>query len=437
MAALSGLFYGSNKMATDVDVQFFSHLNGLTLGNNWGDLIRLFDTCLATGKDLPDITAASIDEQGDVHLTFYTAHQAMLLQIIELSGFTPSELNQKYRIKGVPDATQLILKPALDITERSITTIGTGKLASLGYDIIFRDTGDVKRVYRAKNPTAQHPFIRVDESLASDTGSYTNTYIKSAMVGLLEHMDHIDDYQNPDVLQLPFDPADPGKNWKITGTGTSVQRGWSLWHWAWNASPDYNINATNGTLGGNRGFTLCGDSDAFYLNIAPHPPTRTSKFTYGCGLFDSSLDSSVVPSWFLATTLALRRASDGHDSTSLRGGFAFGLSDNTSRVFVTKYTPASPISAHVSALPVMPNYQSGISGFASAGIMPCISIPLKDDNNYLRGTFKHIAYNAKSETVNETTPRLAESSMYVLDTLQTSTSGSGNGSSAYYLGELK
>jgi len=167
MAALSGLFYGSNKMATDVDVQFFSHLNGLTLGNNWGDLIRLFDTCLVTGKDLPDITAASIDEQGDVHLTFYTAHQAMLLQIIELSGFTPSELNQKYRIKGVPDATQLILKPALDITERSITTIGTGKLASLGYDIIFRDTGDVKRVYRAKNPTAQHPFIRVDESLAS------------------------------------------------------------------------------------------------------------------------------------------------------------------------------------------------------------------------------------------------------------------------------
>ena len=61
----------------------------------------------------------------------------MLFQVVELTGFAPSSLNQKYRIKGVPNTTQLILKPALDIVERSITAIGTGKLASLGYDIIF------------------------------------------------------------------------------------------------------------------------------------------------------------------------------------------------------------------------------------------------------------------------------------------------------------
>ena len=219
-------------MATDVDVQYFSHLNGLVLGNNWGDLIRLLDKVLVTGVNFTQITAASIDAQGDVHITLFAAHNAMLFQVVELSGFTPNSLNQKYRIKGVPSTAKLILKPALDIAERSITTLGVGKLASLGYDIIFRDTNDVKRVYRAKNPTAQHPFIRVDESISDGTNSYHSSYAKYAMVGLLEHMDHIDDYQDPNVLQLPFDPANPSKNWKISGTGGDCVRGWASWFWS-------------------------------------------------------------------------------------------------------------------------------------------------------------------------------------------------------------
>src|SRR5690606_8061367 len=290
-----------NKMATDVDVQFFSHLNGLTLGNNWGDLIRLLDKALVTGVDFTQITAASIDAQGDVHITLYSAHNAMLFQVVELSGFSPTSLNQKYRIKGVPNTTQLILKPALNIAERSITATGVGKLASLGYEIIFRDTGDVKRVYRAKNPTEQHPFIRVDESQTSPdgtTGVYTSTYAKYAMVGLLEHMSHIDDYQNPDVLQLPFDPSDTAKNWKITGTGSGVTRGWSKWYWA--GSSFENSTPTVG----NRYFTLCGDSDAFYLlNSLSGTSDRSYKFLNGCGLFNSALKSNIVPNWFLITAL--------------------------------------------------------------------------------------------------------------------------------------
>ena len=69
-------------MATDVDVQYFSHLNDLTLGNNWGDLIRLLDKALVTGIDFTQITAASIDPQGDVHITLYAAHNAMLFQVV-------------------------------------------------------------------------------------------------------------------------------------------------------------------------------------------------------------------------------------------------------------------------------------------------------------------------------------------------------------------
>jgi hypothetical protein len=87
-------------MATDLKVQFFSHLNGLALGNNWGDLIRLLDTCLVNGLPFTSVTAASIDANGDINLTFFAAHNAVLFQIVELTGFSPSVINGKYRIKG-------------------------------------------------------------------------------------------------------------------------------------------------------------------------------------------------------------------------------------------------------------------------------------------------------------------------------------------------
>ena len=39
-------------MATDLKVQFFSHLNGINLGNNWGDLIWGVDIETGEGQNL-------------------------------------------------------------------------------------------------------------------------------------------------------------------------------------------------------------------------------------------------------------------------------------------------------------------------------------------------------------------------------------------------
>lgn len=440
-------------MTTDIGVQYFSHLNGLVLGNNWGDLIRLLDTCLVNGLSLPSVTSALIDEQGDVHLTFYANHNAMLFQIVELSDFNSivvdgvaHDLNKKYRIKGVPTQNQLILKGHIERVESAsnvvVSNFGSAKLASLGYEIIFRDVNDVKRVYRAKDPTAQHPFIRVDESLASDSGSYTSTYAKYAMVGLLEHMDHIDDYANPNVLQLPFDPSDPAKNWKITGTGTAVVRGWSHWYYARNGD-SFALKENAATpLNGARYFTIIGDQDAFYFlnSLTADTNGYDRKIIYGLGLFKSSINNSVVPNWFLATTLHQFSANQSFDlsaNSPFNGSLPFSLSANHCDFFTTRYTPAEKINNHILAKPILPDYQSGFSNkFPQNSGFSALQIPFYDELGFLRGTLKHICYSGKSIVSNKTTPQNADFSMAVLDSVLTGSAGR-KGCFAFYLGELE
>lgn len=430
-------------MATDVDVQYFSHLNGLTLSNNWGDLIRLLDKALVTGIDFTQITAASIDEQGDVHITLYSAHNAMLFQVVEMTGFTPQSLNQRYRIKGIPNTTQLILKPKTEIVERAITTKGSGKLASLGYEIIFRDTNDVKRVYRAKNPTVQHPYIRVDESITSPdgvTGVYNSNYAKSAMVGLLEHMDHIDDYENPNVLQLPFNPAGPAKNWKITGTGASVVKGWSKWVW-------YGVGGESGITSGTtkQGFTLAGDQDAFYLLMSEniYESNNHKKHLHGCGLFNSSLKSDVVPNWFLMTLLDDRAASSVgvtdttrdyanpvHGAAPLINNLAVG------GFFVPKYNEVNPLVQQVTARAIMQNDQSGRTTVFGT-TLGALSYPFYDADSRLRGVLRHVAFCGNNNaSYKATTPMLAGVSMYVYDSAIHNSYHDIWGGFYFYLGSL-
>ncbi|WP_312307691.1 hypothetical protein [Acinetobacter variabilis] len=428
-------------MATDVDVQFFSHLNGLTLSNNWGDLIRLLDKALVTGIDFTQITEASINEQGNVHITLYSAHNAMLFQVVEMTGFTPQSLNQKYRIKGVPSTTQLILKPETDIIERSITITGAAKLASLGYDIIFRDTNDVKRVYRAKNPTEQHPFIRVDESTASDTGTYTATYAKAAMVGLLEHMDHIDDLDNELVYQLPYDPENITKNWDISGTGTAVMRGWSKWYW-------FGSTTESGTMASpiaQQKFTLFGDKDAFYFLTSHYHANGYTKEKYlnGCGLFDSALDTDVIPNWFLMTYLNRATAASSYISRQSRdytnpilGSQPLTSAQSRSAFFLPKYNLVNRLSAHVSALGIMPGETGGRSNLYPQGA-GALSFPFNDADGFIRGTLKHVAYCGKSLTpIEQTTPYLYGNEIYLFDSAVHNTYNNFYGGFYVYLGNL-
>lgn len=421
-------------MATDVEVQYFSHLNGLILGNNWGDMIRLLDTCLVSGLPLSSVTSASIDSQGDIRLNLFAGHKCLLFQIIELSGFEPTEINGKYRIKGTPTTTQLILKATH--AGKTVTKIGTAKLASLGYGIIFRDGADVKRVYRAKNHRTEHPFIRVDESISDGTNTYNSSYAKSAMVGLLENMTHIDDYQDTNKLQLPLDTNDFSKNWEINGTGTSVVRGWCKWYWAmesggWNTSAD-SITPVNG----NRAFTLVGDADAFYL-LNQTDFGNSSRHLNGCGLFNSALKNDVIPNWFLMSFEKFMAASVARNRPTTKAGtplmeYSY---NKTSYYMVPKYSELTRISNNVYAIPILPSNISGADNFFSSSNIPALEIPFYDDQSYLRGTLFHVYYSGKNASPAGTTAVLSGNSIYVYDIA--SYGSESNGMFYFYLGEIE
>lgn len=386
-------------MASDVDVQFFTHLNGLVLSNNWGDMCRMLDICLVNGLALPSVTAASVDAQGDINLTFVATHNASLFQIVELTGFTPTEVNAKYRIKGVPSTTQLILKA--EHVGKSITANGSAKLPSFGYDLIYRDSGDVKRVYRAKNPRAEHPFIRVDETISDGTNSYTSTYAKSAMVGLIENMTHIDDYNDNSKLQLPLDTSDIAKNWKISGTGTAVVKGWARWHWAGGD------NEASTPISGNRLFSIVGNGDAFYLSVEIGRTTTNASSTFyrltlmGCGLFETSLPNDVIPNWFLmsygsgvtAVTTTLNFNKIGQ--SSLPSCLPLFGAQNHATFFTPKYTINQRFSNHVLTNGIMPDYRSGYTNNYPANPVSALEIPINDNDGYLKGTLKHVCYAGK------------------------------------------
>lgn len=432
-------FYGLSNMATDVEVQFFSHLNGLVLDNKWGDMIRLLDACLVNGVELPGVTSAAIDKQGDLHLTLFAPHKAMLLQVVELTGFEPSSLNQKYRIKGVPSDTQLILKSANTIAENAIINKGTGKLASLGYDIVFRDDKDVKRVYRAKNPTAQHPFIRVDETISDGVNSYNSSYAKSAMVGLLEHMDHIDDYQNPDVLQLPFDPANPSKNWKISGTGGDCVRGWSRWYWSRTGNPvrGYYPDSSGGAAA-NSNFTLVGDKNCFYTVVNENPGNGLWNVLHGAGLFQSSMMNDVIPNWFLSAHLTDRSASSISGVSMYNGNGVSMLchNENSGKFFTPRHNVLSRLSSHIECKPLLLDYQSGMSNRYKNN-PPALEVPFLDNDKYLRGSLFHVCYAGKALQENTITTLMADSSMYVQDIVASGgTESYQQGGFYFYLGEL-
>lgn len=257
------------------------------------------------------------------------------------------------------------------------------------------------------------------------------------MVGLIENMTHIDDYEDPSKLQLPIDTADFSKNWKITGTGTGCVRGWSKWYWATQQAYLAGPFEFNAPSSGGRRFTLTGDGDAFYITMSMATANQHNKVVYGCGLFDSTVEPNVMENWFLISTLRLDNAGSTNGFSSYAGGtpFVFDTSSNKSGFFVPKYSIVNKIVNHDVTTPILPDLATGYSNIYSGSNIGALQIPFVDNSKHLRGTLKHIMYAGNNRSSSQqTTPLLYEINMYVWDSIWVNP---GVGGMYFYLGELE
>lgn len=254
MAALCGLFYGSNKMAnTDIKWFSFENTNAPQLSNTWGCLVDVLDACLVTGFGTQLVSSIAIKD-GVAIATFGSAHNFKQFQVIEISGANEAILNGEFKVLGL---TLNTIEFLVDSPDQDVTGIISCKLASLGWSKTF--SGTQKAVYQAKDKVTNPFFLRVDNSRDP---VYTDSYAKFAKVGVLQSCENMDDISG---IQAPFDPLNPTKNWIGTGSGTNAKSGWIKWRYTFTdviTAPGAEVMAQ---VAGNRSWILIGNKDSFYL----------------------------------------------------------------------------------------------------------------------------------------------------------------------------
>ncbi len=426
-------------MVAETKVQFIceENLNAPTLPNTWNSLIAVLDAALVTGLNLPAINNVQID--GSVILiNFSSAHQLKMFQIISLSGFSPVELNTKWRIIGVPTSQQIAIDRLDTIT--AITTVGMANLSPLGYEKTFSATG--KGVYRNANTEAEHrPFLRVDATLPA---GWTTTYAKFARVAVMTECAGIDDITSR--YQMPFDVGNPNKNWNVTGSGTSASTCWAKWLWS-RGEKHINsaaMNLSESGIDGNRKWMIIGDGAAFYIVVQDQygRATAANQALYGFGVYEPK-DNTLMYPYFLASLAGTPTAGENIDITRTQfclpfcGTFDTSYSDGAYRavsdIFVMSNTGGTTTAntyfgkhdtAHIAGDVTTPHYVQ----FSGA----------------LKGVFPHIYTPHSNFGTNYNNAKIIEGSMFITtpvyyrhDTVMPSLSWYGmTVGMPFYLGEI-
>lgn len=262
---------------TDIKWFSFDNTNAPQFTNTWGCMIDVLDACLVAGYG-SQITSSLIVENGIGIATFGSAHNFKQFQVIEISGASDSKLNTEFKIIGLSANT---IEFAVDATDQTAVGTISCKVAPLGWTKVF--SGENKAVYRAKDTEANPFYLRVDNSRDP---VYNENYAKFAKVGILESCSHIDDVS---ANQVPYDTANPNKNWIGTGSGTSAVNGWAKWYHAVSeVAPTSQFNETGSPSNTDKEWFIVGDSSSFYLVSTPVSQSNNNKniaaYTYGFGV---------------------------------------------------------------------------------------------------------------------------------------------------------
>lgn len=306
MTALSGLFYGINKMVTGKTVKFFTSKNNNApqLLNVQGSMLTLLDACLVSGIQVGSV--ASLTAIGTTATaTFGMVHNLMKHQVIRISGANQAEFNGDFKVKQIVDTNTITFELNTAATVTSATGTINCLLAPLGFEKPFSSTtalGGGRAAFRSKDESLPNrPFLRVvDERISG----YSNNYAKYAKVGIVENMTDINTMTG---VQAPYIASAPTRNWNPTGSGSSIKNGWAKWYYC--SVGEYYADSTNladySIAAGD--WLVVGTDTGFYImnsvnnDMSILEDEKKLAYCYGFGAFEQIADDDLFTHYLLAT----------------------------------------------------------------------------------------------------------------------------------------
>lgn len=181
-----------------------------------GDVIAILDACLVTGFDTraPDGDKITVlDEVATVHISGGHAYEKHA--VIEITGATPSSLNDVWRITSATATTLTFACPG--ISNGTATGSINVKRAAPGYWEKAYSDGTTKGAYRSTHEDASGCYLRIDNTGTGSTAAIVRGY---------ESMTGIDDGTHP----FPTVAQNSVLTWRPTSTTTVGQlpRPWAV-----------------------------------------------------------------------------------------------------------------------------------------------------------------------------------------------------------------
>ncbi|WP_034171141.1 hypothetical protein [Acinetobacter sp. YZS-X1-1] len=311
-------------MVASTDIKFYVHTNNNApqLQNAYGSMINVLDACLVNGINIG--TISSLTASGStVTALFSSAHNLMQYQVIKIAGAAQAEFNGEHRILTIPNSSSLTFELATAPSVTTATGAISASLPPLGWEKPFSSSnpnGGGKAAYRSTNLLLpSRPFLRVVDELDP---VWNSNYAKYAKVGIVEDMSDIDTLIG---AQVPYDTANPNKNWQGTGSGSSAYNGWAKWYYSRYQLEGGTADQTT-PPNGNKTWIIVGDGDYFYIsNITSSNDNAAHLHGFGC--FDTYAETVDFGNWILSASYAYKRA-DEYIYTTDYGGLGSNQQTN-------------------------------------------------------------------------------------------------------------
>lgn len=263
-----------------------SNKNAPQITNSIGCLIPVLDYVLCNGST-PE-AVASISE----HDSFYTvatllANGYQAHQTINFTGV----INGEYIIREIIDGQRFKVKKKIDDPVlNGVVTNTTCKLNALGFNKAFGGTN--KSVYQSSDLSeACRPYLRVDDGSVE---GYSDSWVKAAMVGMLEECSGIDDFNSGyghQPLGLSYQ-----ENWSVyapngANSNTGKSKGYLRWYYSASANQSNNYwYESQGGANGTSSWIIIGDSKSFTLLVQKSHFRQTCWTPYAFGVLEDATE---------------------------------------------------------------------------------------------------------------------------------------------------